>query len=378
MKYVNYLSELLQRHRQEKHLTFLALEKRIAAANGATKPIVRRGKLKLLHDGKESIKLSITELDALQNYLVQKKVISLEKNMLFRSPTSILNALEGETDIDIFYAARYLESIRTEVSSNWDLQAIAELMRTSEIGNRTVSLHRAFHFGNDITNPNTLLKQIRKDPWCTAISGDRPLIAVGSPFSSYASEIALCRICGNIPPFTPRDDSATPPQPFYLYWPDHQKTSDSSFSISLEDLKKIDADTASRIGENDRALVVGNKIHIAHENGTSPNLLVARYIRGHLVMALIGIYAPATLAIAQTVAAGSITQTLPKDQNSAGSSENEQPVLLMSVIQTLISKPEQTKMDVHRDHRMLQEKDTALLGSYLWKKNGDQWKKTPA
>lgn len=284
--------------------------------------------------------------------------------------------MHGESKLSVFYSARYLDIIRTEVASDWDLRAVAELLGTLEIGNLAVSLHNVFHFGKDYTDVMTLTSHLKNESWYTALTKERALVSIGSPFVSYATEEILCRMFG-LRPFERYGYSANNPLPFYLYWPEEHKTTDSAFSMSWEELKQRDEHTVTKMDENDRALVINGKVFPAKSNGASPNLVLAQYWKGHLVLVLIGVYAPSTFAIAQCVANRGIVETLPPYRTYQPKDETDKPTspILMALVQTLIEKVPRKGHAAMRDHRELRTKETKVLKTQFWQRKGDAWER---
>ena len=374
MQLNNHLAELLrQLYEGQTRRSWAALETYIRNANDG-KITVDRRKLKRIYDGDEKVCLSIEELRALQIYFCNKQLIPIDQNILFKPPVSLLDALHGESKLSVFYSARYLEIIRTEVASDWDLRAVAELLGTHEIGNLAVSLHDVFNFGRTHNDVTTLTSHLKNESWYTALNKERALVSIGSPFVSYATEEILCRMFG-LCPFKPDGYSSDKPLPFYLYWPEEHKTTDSAFSISWEELKVRFKNKVADIGKNDRALVMGDNLYLANSVGTSPNLVLAQYWKGHLVLVLIGVFGPSTFAIAQCVANRMIAQTLPPYRTHQPKDETDNPSspILMALIQTLIEKAPRKGRAVMRDHRELRMKETNILKTQLWQCKGDTW-----
>lgn len=324
---------------------------------------VDRRKLQQLSVDNKFTTLNIIEIETLQKYFVTVGLIQPHENFIFRAPDNLLDALHGEKAMTVFYRSHYLQTFNMEGASNWDVRAFEELQRTSEIADLRVELRDAFHDLELPSTPAALKKKLSAEPWYRVLNEEKALVSIGAPVSCYASEEMLCRMF-RIPPYEPRGLGAEHRLPFYLYWPgleDAEAFSNSSFSVTREELEIFYPDQFEQLGPNTRAILIGDTLYPARTVGDSMNLVIAQYWNGHLALVLLGIFAPATFAIAKCVAERRITATLgPYRYNELppGSEEDVQPILI-NLISTKITKRARArgkKRGPARDTRQLSNK----------------------
>ncbi len=347
-----YLQQLISRLYSEHDRNWSALAQHIKEKVDDGKTIDRR-KLKRIYDGDQTVTFSITELKRFQEYFVKTNMVRLHENFLFRPPGSLLDALHGEKDMTLFHPARYLSEVGTEVTSRWDVRAIEALSRTPEISSLRRSLQDVFHYGKVLTDAASLKERLQGESWYRMLDEEKALITIGSPFVCYATEEILCRIF-EIDPFEPQTLNARRRLPFYLYWPEKHRSSNSAFSLSKEELQEHFPEKAARMKANTRAVLVGHELHLAESIGDSLNVVVAQYWKGHLVLVLLGIYAPGTLAIAECVSERRIRSLGPYRlrRPKSGGQPEPQPILI-TFIKTTMTDP-RSQPGEKRDHREAQ------------------------
>jgi hypothetical protein len=277
---------------------------------------------------------------------------------MFRAPGSLMDALHGEKAITIFYPSGFLAPASTEGASRYDVRAFEALMRTPEISSLRVSLQDVFHHGTDYSSPRKLEKKIREEAWYERVRERNAFISIGSPFSCYATEKLLCRMF-ELTPFKRYEYREENRLPFYLYWPDNSGTSHSAFAVTRKELEDHYPDQFAALGPNTRAVLIGDKLHPAPPEGESLNLVIAQYWLSHLRLVLLGIYAPATLAIAECLADRLITEPLgpyrfrthrPKGKNDI------QPILINQIQTTITQAQSRTRAKATRDMREVADK----------------------
>lgn len=293
------LSELIARAVKQAG-NYLALQAEIAKETGDEDFTVDRRKLKKLCTGNAAAtKLTIRELRALQIFFSSRGLIDPRDNMIFSRPKSLLDGFANESSIEILLITRYSEEANVELSSRWDLRASLSLQQAREFSNRVkVNLHDVFHYGREIRG-RRLMELIENEEWYRLLDDNRALISIGSPFGSYSTECLLCAMVGLDRPFEPVLESQN--LPFRFYWGKDKSVQGSAFEMTGIPADTADADHAA-CGPVDRGLVVGDRWYPAWKNGESTNLVLAQYRNGRLRIALCGIYAPATLGLAELLA----------------------------------------------------------------------------
>lgn len=320
---------------------------------------VDRRKLKKIANADKTVTLTIGDLQVLQEYFVSLNYVQLQDNFMFRAPGSLLDALHGEKAITIFYPSGFLTQSRTEGASRYDVRAFEALMRTPEISSLRVSLQDVFHLGADYSTPSKLDKKIRSEKWYERIRERNAFISIASPFSCYATEKLLCRMF-ELKPFRPHRLSTKNPLPFYLYWPQKPALSHSAFEVTREELEEHYPEQVAALRANTRAVLIGGRLYPAPTEGESLNLVIAQYWQSHLRLVLLGVYAPATLAIAECLADRLITEQLGPYRFRAGTSKDKKDVqpILINLIRTTISQTDtRDKGAATRDTREVAKKE---------------------
>lgn len=345
MQLTSQLQSLITQRWLDLNENWSRFEKDIEKRNPKGLKIDRR-KLTDLYKGDEKVTLNIIELRILQEYFVEVGLVQAHENFIFRTPDGLLDALHGEKAMTVFYPSRYLKRFDMEGASRWDVRAFQELLRTTEIAGLRVELQDAFHEGNRFATVGELKNNLPSEPWYAMLNDEKALISIGSPMSSYASEEILCRMF-NISPYEPLGLEAEHRLPFYLYWPELPKDtrfSNSSFSVTRDQLNAFFPGQLKKLAPDTRAILVGNELHAAPKIGDGMNLVLAQYWSGHLVLVLLGIYAPATHAIAKCVAERRITTTLGpyRYRKASPDATSDQQPILINLIGTTITKTDGT------------------------------------
>jgi hypothetical protein len=354
---LNFHLQSLVHRRWEELRNWKQFMKDIEDRNSAGKGVDRR-KLQKIAEADNRVTLTIGDLRVLQEYFVDLNYVQIQENFMFRAPGSLMDALHGEKAITIFYPSRYQATTRTEDTSRYDVRAFEALMRTPEISSLRVSLQDVFHHGIDISSPSQLEKRIREEAWYERVREPKAFISIGSPFSCYATEKLLCRMF-ELTPFKRREYREENRLPFYLYWPDKDETSHSAFAITSKDLEVHYRDQFAALGPNTRAVLIGDKLHPAPRVGESLNLVIAQYWQSHLRLVLLGIYAPATLAIAECLADRLITEPLGPYRfrtHTPKGKKDVQPILINQIQTTIAQAQSRTRGKATRDMREVADK----------------------
>lgn len=291
-----------------------ALQQQIARETGNKEFTVDRRKLKKIYDGcASSTPFTIRELKTLQIFFTRRGDISLQENMLFSQPKTLLDGFANETKVTILLPTRFSDKANVEMSSRWDLRAVGSLTSTPAFREvRQVRLCDIFHYGPEVRGAQ-LIDAVEAEEWYSTVNDANPVISIGSPFGNYASELLLCEMLGVETPFEPLADSEN--LPFRFYWKSQNYMSNSAFALREKStLHLSDQGSHEQDGVN-RGLLVGADWYPAHRNGDSTNLVVAQFRNGRLRIVLCGIYAPATLGLAQQLADGHIPLLISEKQN---------------------------------------------------------------
>lgn len=332
---------------------------------------VDRRKLKKLANADETLTLTLEDLHVLQEYFVDLNYIQLQENLMFRAPGSLLDALHGERAITIFYPSGFLTGPSYEGASRYDVRAFEALMQTPEISSLRVSLQDVYRLGADYTSPQKLDKKIQTESWYERIRERNAFISIGSPFTCYATEIILCRMF-ELKPFRPYGLQKKNPLPFYLYWPDANLASNSAFAVTREELHEHYPEQFSSLNPDTRAVLIidqerGDRLHPAPVEGESLNLVIAQYWQSHLRLVLLGIYAPATLAIAECLADRLITEPLGPYRfrpNVPKGKDDSQPILINQIATSITRDRSRSKRTANRDTREVANKK--VMGWQRW------------
>ena len=291
-----------------------ALQQQIALETGDKEFTVDRRKLKKICSGSAaSTPLTIRELKALQIFFIRRGYISLQDNMIFSRPKTLLDGFANETNVTILLPTRFSDKANVEMSSRWDLRAVGSLISTPEFREvRQVRLCDIFHYGPEIRGVQ-LIDAVEAEEWYLTVNEANPVISIGSPFGNYASELLLCDMVGVETPFEPLADFEN--LPFRFYWKSQNYMSNSAFALRKNPVSPLSDQEFHVQDDIDRGLLVGGKWYPAHRNGDSTNLVVAQFKDGRLRIVLSGIYAPATLGLAQQLAEGHIPLLISEKQN---------------------------------------------------------------
>lgn len=291
-----------------------ALQQQIARETGNKEFTVDRRKLKKIYDGSaSSTPFTIRELKTLQIFFIRRGDILLEENMIFSQPKTLLDGFSNETSVTIMLPTRFSDKANVEMSSRWDLRAVGSLTDTPAFREvKKVRLCDIFHYGPEVRGKQ-LINAVKAEEWYSTVNDANPVISIGSPFGNYASELLLCEMLGVEAPFEPLAESEN--LPFRFYWKSQNYMSNSAFALCEKPASHLpDRDSEDQDGIN-RGLLVGDNWYPAHRNGDSTNLVVAQFKNGRLRIVLCGIYAPATLGLAEQLADGNIPLLISEKQN---------------------------------------------------------------
>lgn len=290
------------------------LQTQIGNVNGSKESTVDRRKLrKLCSDSAASTPLTINELKFLQEFFISRGEIRLRDNMIFSRPKMVLDGFANETNATILLPTRFSEKANVEMSSRWDLRAVEILLAAPELRDeRKVSLSGVFHYGAEIRGQQ-LLKAVEKEKWQGIVNGANAVISIGCPFVNYATESLLCEMVGVKTRFEPMPNSAK--LPFRFFWKTQNYMSNSAFAFREEPITGLSDQSLRELNEIDRGLLVGDDWYPAHRYGDSTNLVVAQFKHGRLRIVLCGIFAPATLGLAQQLVEGQIPLHISEKKN---------------------------------------------------------------
>lgn len=367
-----YLQFLVRQAYEERaHSRWAGLSRLIACCNEQEDTVDRR-KLKAIAKGNVETPLKIWELEALQRFFLAKGIVTAQQNFLFNQAASLLDSLVDEKAMTLLYPAHYVEDRQVEGCSRWDLQTVNLLNSMPETAHLEKFLSDVYHYKQDETDPVRLLARIRKESWYRQIDNGTALGIIGSPFFNYAAELSLCRAFNIEQPFRkmPADAKRVP---FYFVWPDAHRTVDSAFRVDWDQAQALVPDAPARLGPEQRALILGDKLYVADREGESWHIVVAQYQQGHLVLVLSAIFAPGNEAAAECLASREINLRLPYDTGAG----DQQPVLI-ALIKTRITTrlaEENASDQVKRDRRRLI--DWQLVSTRLWVEQDRSWEVQP-
>ena len=292
-----------------------ALQTKIELATGDKKLTVDRRKLKKLCSGDDvaSIPLTINELKALQIFFYNRGDIPLRDNMIFSRPKTLLDGFANETNVTILLPTRFNDKANVEMCSRWDLRAVGSLTSTPVFREvKLVGLSDVFHYGPEVRGVQ-LIEAIEAEEWYLTVKDSQAVISIGSPFGNYASELLLCEMAGVEVPFVPLPDSEN--LPFRFLWKSQNYMSGSAFALRENPVSKPSDQSMQEQDNVNRGLLVGDDWYPARRIGDSTNLVVAQFQNGRLRIVMSGIYAPATLGLAEQLAEGHIPLLISDKQN---------------------------------------------------------------
>ncbi len=141
----------------------------------------------------------------------------------------------------------------------------------------------------------------------------------------------------------------------------------SAFTVTEKELRDRYPDQFAALKPNTRAILIGDTLHSAPTEGEIMNLVIAQYWQNHLRVILLGVYAPATLAITECLTDRLITEQLgpyrfhtprPRGKNDV------QPILINQIMTTITQGHSRTKGKATRDMREVANKK--VLGWQRW------------
>lgn len=236
-----YLSEVLRAH-LKRWKSFLALEKAIADANahlqeqgssGGRKKVclkVDRRKLAKIIRG-DNVSLTRDELVALDNYLTPYGQGLGEKPFFVKE--RILKSLVESGDVTFLLGAMPVPERATNDLSEWDVKAMAEIVRGMYVFRESV------HF--DIES--VLFSDAKQhapgetDQWQSVFREDGPSVcAIGSPRACHGTEFMLAKMFG-VEAFRP----ASKALPFQFIWKRGKRDSNfqSAFALTEKQVEKF-------------------------------------------------------------------------------------------------------------------------------------------
>lgn len=348
----------------ERASSWHALQQQIASVTGDKEFTVDRRKLKkICSDSAASTPLTIKELKALQIFFTKRGYISLQDNMIFSRPKMLLDGFANEPIVTIMLPTRFSNKANVEMSSRWDVRAVGSLVSTPEFSEaRRFTLCDIFHYGPEARGVQ-LIDAVEAEDWYFTVKNANPVISIGCPFGNYASELLLCDMLDVETPFEPLADSEN--LPFRFYWKLQNYMSNSAFAVRQNPFSSSSGQEFKVRDDVDRGLLVGEEWYPAHRNGDSTNLVVAQFKNGRLRIVLSGIYAPATLGLAQQLAAGHIPLIIGEKQNH----------LLVATITSSIDQSSGAEnligTGMKRDRRRL--KAIEFMNARIWNTDTRDW-----
>lgn len=316
------LADILQKELESRNLSLMSLAEKIWHANECKEGYkIDRRKLAAIINSKyernsqsNDVKISLTELDALNTYLEQSG------QGIFVKPTVIKSLIQkGEVSFLLGAKPDHNEGRKVTNVSPWDVHSVASILRaidrvaTGVHYDIEIALRRPAGAITSQVNPESLFAQ---EPWFRLFHDrDAPsLLIVGSPRASHASEIAMSLMFG-IPPFAPMPASSRSKFPcLFVLSPDEFGKWPSSFAVSgaelsADDLKNFD----SRERKTWAIQVEGKFITVKDSIATNSNmgagrdscreygLLAVQRRRKQTWMLISGLTGPATSAAARLV-----------------------------------------------------------------------------
>jgi hypothetical protein len=294
--------------RKKKEGSYLNLARQINLVNGNPTPwVVDRRKLARIVEEDPNVPLSPLELVALDRYLERFNEGLAQKPLLERP--SILETLVEAGEVTFLLGARARRN-RVDIS-NWDVQAMAEILRGTAGFRRThFDIREVLLLGDRSQVENAYLKPRRrmKGTWLELLAEDGPsLVCCGSPRSCHAAEVLLAKMFG--------EDAFVssvglhPRMPFHFVWVGGEESKiPCRFEIVAEDLASSHASLTEQVLEGKaRVLMVGDEPYLAQQPGetgshTSYGIVAAqRRPGGQIWMVIAGLTGAATHAAARVV-----------------------------------------------------------------------------
>jgi hypothetical protein len=309
-----------------------ALARDIADANQATGlQVDRRTLARLCGKNSEKVKLSISQLLALNEYLRQRSPgRGLDQKPLFVRQEDIVDSVSESDALTIFVAAKYSETDETETVSRWDLRAVTDFT-SGKLAGKTLKIQ-------DVLLHGTETGVAKDEKWVELLKREEAKVAkitIGSPLANPATEYALAAMVGRKPYEHSSPDDGHP-LPFYFLFLDRECP--STFFLRPRDraqLKSLlgerEARKLSTMKSDQRAIVLLDELLVSEPKrlGRSYGILVAQRQapKGDVMMSVCGTYGQTTLGVSRVTASNKIRTTLPPFDEKL----ERQPILVAAV-----------------------------------------------
>jgi len=286
---ISRLRQVLRRQKDKS--TWRKIEKAVLEVNGGEGNVtVDRRTLAAIckDDGFDQVRLSLAQLIALDKYFVY-----LGEGPLIARNRNLVDAIAESPTVAFYVAEKNLPAPYANAVSAFDLRAITTLLRTR--------LSRLDIRITNISGPGD---------WRKGKRGNETIanVAIASPISSHASDAFLSNMLGYRVTRNTRIDRL----PFFIVRRTREKTLPSGFVRTKLDAVRRNATAAEGITQEQRALVIEDKVFIDSDR-TDYGLLIAQRNPdgGHVRTVLSGLTGLGTLELAKILRAGGPMIELP-------------------------------------------------------------------
>lgn len=319
------IDELLTHKRKR---SWSALAQDITEVNKATGlQVDRRTLARLCGEHSEDVKLSVSQLRALNEYLRKHSPgRGLDQEPLFVRQEDIVDSVSESKALTIFVAAKYNDE--TETVSRWDLRAVTDFT-SGKLAGKTLKIQ-------DVLLHGTETGVGKDEKWVDLLQQEKSGVAkitIGSPLANPATEFALAAMVGRQP--EQRSPGNGPPLPFYFFFLDRECR--STFFLKPDDMARVssrlggrEANKLAAMRKDQRAIVVLDQVFVSDPKrlGRSYGILVAqRQSTGDVMMSVCGTYGQTTLGVSRVIASNQIKTTLPPHDDKL----ERQPMLVAAV-----------------------------------------------
>ncbi len=322
---------------------------------------IERRRLKaLFEDDQYDTPVSIAELIALDRILSPPDSLT-ENPLLVRVGENFLHSYRNQQTMCVMIGARYLKERMTDMIATWDFRAFRKLYTAPELSHLRIDMFHAYCMPNK-------LDRVKDESWVKELDKEISITAIASPYVCHATEYLMAKILN-------LGNNKLPRLPCYLAWPKkkrEQRLIYEDLNLKRDELRSKRIKNWTSVTDETRAFLVGRKLYLSTQIGTSYGLILAQRQpdNGKIFLVVCGAYGPTTHAACCYLAKGSLPAVLPPfDPDLA-----VQPVLTAVIgIEVEYRDKDRRNTDELRDNRKWIDSDVSP-DVLLWTLEGDEWK----